>query len=111
MIRFGLIGCGEHSERDMRCPLRDTRPRILVKLSCPQRVTPRPGRAQLFCEKYGFASAYSDMDEMLARREARRLHRGGSDRKNSGGWDSTAGSRMACSVEKPLGASTPEVTG
>jgi len=66
MIRLGLIGCGEHSEIGHAIPLARygaAHPgEIELAAACDLRI----GLAQDFCGRYGFASAYSDVDEMLA---------------------------------------------
>jgi myo-inositol 2-dehydrogenase/D-chiro-inositol 1-dehydrogenase len=108
-IRLGLIGCGEHSESGHAIPL------ARYKAAHPEQVELcaacdiQPGRAQRFCEKYGFACAYPDVDEMLAHEKldgciavvpAERIAECGIKLLRL---------RMPCVVEKPLGSSFEEV--
>ncbi|MBZ5685604.1 MAG: Gfo/Idh/MocA family oxidoreductase [Acidobacteriia bacterium] len=64
-IRIGLLGCGEHSEVGHAVPLAHYSAKhpgaVVLVGACDL----RRERAELFCQKYGFARAYSDMDAML----------------------------------------------
>src|SRR2546423_4890818 len=66
-IRLGLMGCGEHSEFGHAIPLARyaaTYPEtIVLAAACDLRAE----RAEMFCQKYGFARAYQSSDEMLER--------------------------------------------
>ncbi len=69
MIRLGLVGCGEHAESGHAIPLaryKSAHPSdIELTAACDLNLE----RAQAFCRKYGFVSAYRDVDEMLARQK------------------------------------------
>jgi predicted dehydrogenase len=64
-IRIGLLGCGEHSEIGHAVPLArysaEHSGTVVLVAACDL----RRERAELFCQKYGFGRAYSDMREML----------------------------------------------
>ena len=64
-VRIGLLGCGEHSEIGHAVPLARysaERPGAVVLVAaCDLRREP----AELFCQKYGFKRAYSEMGDML----------------------------------------------
>lgn len=66
-VRLGLIGCGEHSELGHAIPLArysGTHPgAIVLAAACDLRLE----RAEMFRQKYRFARAYQDPDEMLAK--------------------------------------------
>lgn len=109
MIRLGLIGCGEHSEGGHAVPLaryKSGHPgEIELAAACDFKVE----RAELFCRKYGFARAYREADEMLAREKldgciavvpVEKISEVGSKLLSLG---------VPCVVEKPLGASISEV--
>lgn len=64
-VRIGLLGCGEHSEIGHAVPLArysaEHPGAVVLVAACDL----RHERAELFCQKYGFKRAYSDMDAML----------------------------------------------
>jgi len=64
-IRIGLLGCGEHSEIGHAVPLArysaEHPGAVVLVAACDL----RRERAELFCQKYGFTRAYSDMGDML----------------------------------------------
>jgi len=64
-IRIGLIGCGEHAEVGHAVPLArycaEHPDAVALVAACDL----RRERAELFSHKYGFESAYADLDEML----------------------------------------------
>lgn len=107
-VRLGLIGCGEHSELGHAIPLARyavTHPdAIVLAAACDLRVE----RAKMFCQKYRFARAYQDADEMLARERldaciavvpVERIPEIGIKLLQA---------NMRCVVEKPLGATISE---
>jgi predicted dehydrogenase len=65
MLRLALIGCGAHSEHAHAGPLAHyvaQRPGdISLAAACDLDI----GRARRFCQQYGFARAYADLEEML----------------------------------------------
>lgn len=65
MIRLGLIGCGEHAEAGHAIPLARYRAAHPGKIELAAACDVQKERAQDFCQKYGFASAYSNINEML----------------------------------------------
>lgn len=108
-IRLGVIGCGEHSASGHAIPLaryKAAHPdQIELAAACDIHVE----RAQGFCDKYGFARPYPDVDEMLAREKLdgciavvppERIPDLGIKLLRMG---------MPCVVEKPLGNSIQEV--
>ncbi len=108
-LRIGLLGCGEHSEIGHAVPLARYSAAhpgsIILAAACDL----RPSRGELFCQKYGFVHAYSDVDVMLQNEKidvciavvpvesvpsiAIRLLQ----------------ARIPCVVEKPLGPSLHEI--
>lgn len=109
MIRLGLIGCGEHAEGGHAVPLvryqRLHPGEVELTAACDLNVK----RAQTFCQKYGFLQAYGLMDEMLAKNAldgciavvpVERIPEVGIRLLER---------RIACVVEKPLGASLADV--
>ncbi|OLE14716.1 MAG: hypothetical protein AUG89_00720 [Acidobacteria bacterium 13_1_20CM_4_56_7] len=83
-IRLGLMGCGEHSEFGHAIPLARyaaTYPEtIVLAAACDLRAE----RAEMFCQKYGFARAYQIGIKLLQ-------------------------ANMPCVLEKPLGVSVADV--
>jgi predicted dehydrogenase len=108
-IRLGLIGCGEHSELGHAIPLAryaSTHPEaIALAAACDL----RPERAELFCQKYGFARSYQNAVDMLANE-----HLGVCIAVTPVQHISEIGikllqANMPCVVEKPLGATLAEI--
>lgn len=64
-VRIGLIGCGEHSEIGHAVPLARYSAEQPGAVALVAACDLRRERAELFCQKYGFKSAYSDLGEML----------------------------------------------
>ena len=95
---------------DTRCPLRDTWLRIPGKFELSAACDIQPGRALRFCEKYGFARAYSDIDEMLAREKLDGCIAVVPMERIAEVGVKLLLLRMPCVVEKPLGSSIGEVT-
>ncbi len=109
MIRLGLIGCGEHSESGHAVPLARYKAAHPDQIELAAACDLRPERAEGFCNKYGFLSAYRDLDEMLLREKLdgciavvppERISELGIELLSRG---------IPCVVEKPLGASLAEV--
>lgn len=109
MIRLGLIGCGEHSEGGHAVPLARYKAEHPGEIELAAACDPRPERAQFFCASYGFQNAYRDMDEMLARHQLDACIAVVPVGKISQVGIQLLEKRMPCSVEKPLGASLPDV--
>ena len=65
-IRLGLLGCGEHSEIGHAVPLARYAATHPGATSLSAACDLRRARAVVFCEKYGFARAYQDLNQMLA---------------------------------------------
>ncbi len=103
-IRLGLIGCGEHSELGHAIPLARyaaNHPEALVLTAA---CDVRADRAQIFRQKYRFARAYQDADQMLTKEKldvciavvpVERIPEIGMKLLQA---------NMPCVVEKPLGA-------
>jgi predicted dehydrogenase len=111
MISIALVGCGEHSEGSHAAPLARYAAERPGSVSLAAACDLRLPRALEFCERFGFARAYADVDELLSKETvdacvtvmpveriagvgARLLERG-----------------VPCVIEKPLGASLAEVEG
>jgi Predicted dehydrogenases and related proteins len=66
-LRIGLIGCGEHSEIGHAAPLARYSAAhpgtAILAAACDL----RRERAELFCQKYGFAQSYTNAADMLTR--------------------------------------------
>jgi len=69
MVRLGLIGCGEHSEIGHATPLARYKAAHASEIELTAVCDLKLERAKYFCSKYGFLSAYSSTDEMLARHD------------------------------------------
>ncbi len=67
MVRLGLIGCGEHSEIGHAIPLARYRAANSSTVELVAVCDLKLERAEAFRKKYGFLSAYSDVDAMLSR--------------------------------------------
>jgi myo-inositol 2-dehydrogenase / D-chiro-inositol 1-dehydrogenase len=65
MIRLGLIGCGEHAETGHAIPLARYRAAHPGEIELAAACDVQKERAQNFCQKYGFATAYGNVDDML----------------------------------------------
>jgi predicted dehydrogenase len=67
MIRLALLGCGEHSRLSHASPLArysEQHPdEIKLVAACDLNVA----RAEAFCQEFGFAQAYGDVETMLAK--------------------------------------------
>jgi hypothetical protein len=111
MIRLGLIGCGEHSEGGHAVPLARYKADHPGEIELAAACDPRLERAQFFCTNYGFQNAYRDMDEMLARHQLDACIAVVPVEKIPKVGIQLLERRMACSVEKPLGASLSGVQG
>ena len=65
MIRLGLIGCGEHAETGHAIPLARYKVAHPGEIELVAACDVQKERAQNFCQKYGFTTAYNNIDEML----------------------------------------------
>lgn len=65
MIRLALIGCGEHSRGSHAAPLAKYRNIKPKEISLVAACDLNQNRAQQFCRDFGFAKAYSNIDELL----------------------------------------------
>jgi myo-inositol 2-dehydrogenase/D-chiro-inositol 1-dehydrogenase len=111
MIRLGLIGCGEHSEGGHAVPLARYKADHPGEIELAAACDPRLERAQFFCTNYGFQNAYRDIDEMLARHQLDACIAVVPVEKIPKVGIQLLERRMACSLEKPLGASLSDVQG
>ena len=109
MIRLGLVGCGEHAEGGHAVPLARYKALHPDELELTAACDLNVERAQSFCRKYGFLHAYAGMDEMVTRHAfdgciavvpVERIPEVGIQLLQR---------RIACVVEKPLGASLSDV--
>jgi myo-inositol 2-dehydrogenase / D-chiro-inositol 1-dehydrogenase len=108
-IRLGLIGCGEHSELGHAIPLARYAAKHPEALVLTAACDVRADRAQIFRQKYRFARAYQDADQMLTKEKldvciavipVERIPEIGMKLLQA---------NMPCVVEKPLGATMGEV--
>jgi predicted dehydrogenase len=110
-IRLGLIGCGEHSEIGHAISLvryAATHPEaVVLAAACDLRTE----RAEMFCQKYGFAKPYQQAEDMLAKEQldvciavmpVERISQIGMKLLQA---------NTPCVVEKPLGTTITEVWG
>lgn len=109
MIRLGLIGCGEHSESGHAIPLAKYKSAHPAEIELAAVCDLKAERAQAFCRKYGFGTAYSDVDEMLARQKLDGCIAVVPVERISQLGIKLLGLSIPCVVEKPLGASLTEV--
>ena len=109
MIRLGLIGCGEHSESGHAIPLAKYKSAHPAEIELAAVCDLKAERAQAFCRKYGFGTAYSDVDEMLARQQLDGCIAVVPVERISQLGIKLLGLGIPCVVEKPLGASLTEV--
>jgi predicted dehydrogenase len=65
MLRVALIGCGAHSEHAHAGPLAHYVAQHPGDVSLAAACDLDIGRARRFCQQYGFARAYADLEEML----------------------------------------------
>jgi predicted dehydrogenase len=110
MIRLGLIGCGGHSESGHAIPLARYKSEHPGEVELTAVCDLKVDRAQSFCRKYGFASAHTDMDEMLAQHKLDGCIAVVPVEKISLVGIKLLQLGIPCVVEKPLGASLAEVT-
>ena len=108
-IRLGLIGCGEHAELGHAIPLARYAAAHPGAIALAAACDLRRERAEMFCQKYGFARAYKNADEMLASEQfdvcvavtpVERIAEIGIKLLQA---------NMPCVVEKPLGVTIGEV--
>jgi predicted dehydrogenase len=109
-IRLGLIGCGEHAESGHAIPLARYRAAHPEQIELSAACDIQPGRAQRFCEKYGFARAYTDIDKMLTREKLEGCIAVVPIERIAEVGIKLLHLRMPCVLEKPLGSSIEEVT-
>jgi predicted dehydrogenase len=109
MIRIALVGCGEHSEGSHAAPLaRYTAERpgeISLAAACDLNLA----RAEKFCQRFGFARAYSDVNTLLADGAADACVTVMPVERIAGMGAMLLERGVPCVVEKPLGASLAEV--
>jgi predicted dehydrogenase len=108
MIRLGLIGCGEHSESGHAIPLARYKSRNPGHIELVAACDVRLERAQQFCAKYGFLSAFRDMDEMLQGEKLDGIIAVVPPERISALAIELLRLGIPCVVEKPLGASLAE---
>ncbi len=109
IVRLALIGCGEHAESGHAIPLArfnaDHPNEIELTAACDIQLE----RAQNFSRKYGFKSAYSDIDELLSHNKIDGCIAVVPPEKIAGLGIQLLERRIPCVVEKPLGSSLAEV--
>src|SRR5690349_8488866 len=109
MVRIALVGCGEHSESGHAVPLaryqRQYPDNVVLAAACDIQIE----RARHFCDKYGFRSAYSSLDEMLSREKIDACVTVLPMQKIAEIGVGLIERRIPCSIEKPLGSSREDV--
>jgi myo-inositol 2-dehydrogenase/D-chiro-inositol 1-dehydrogenase len=108
-VRIGLLGCGEHSEIGHAVPLaryaKEHPGAIELVAACDL----RRERAELFCQKYGFARAYQQIGQMLAEEKLDVCIAVVPVELISETGIRLLQSNVPCVVEKPLGSTFAEV--
>jgi predicted dehydrogenase len=108
MIRLGLIGCGAHAESGHAIPLaryKGAHPdKLLLAAVCDLQIE----RAREFSKKYGFQTAYGNVDEMLRRENLDGCIAVVPPEDISELGIKLLSLGIPCVVEKPLGASLAE---
>jgi len=108
-VRIGLIGCGEHSEIGHAVPLArycaEHPGAVALVAACDL----RRERAELFSQKYGFESAYSDLGEMLQKEKLDVCIAVVPVESIPSVGIRLLQAHIPCVVEKPLGPSIAEV--
>lgn len=108
MLRLAIIGCGNHSEGNHAQPLAHYAMQHPQEVSFVAACDLRQERAAYYCERYGFAQAYTEMETMLRTEEPdgvvcilpqEKIVEIGVELLNRG---------IPCVVEKPLGDSLSE---
>jgi predicted dehydrogenase len=66
MIRLALVGCGEHSRGSHAAPLARYAASHPGEIELVAACDLKPERAAEFCRDFGFACAYTDVEQMLA---------------------------------------------
>jgi myo-inositol 2-dehydrogenase / D-chiro-inositol 1-dehydrogenase len=107
-MRLGLIGCGEHSEIGHALPLARCAAAHPEATTLAAACDLRPERAQMFCQNYGFARAYQDLDEMLARERLDVCIAVVPVERISEIGIKLLQAKIPCVVEKPLGGTITE---
>ena len=108
-IRVGLIGCGEHAEIGHAIPLARYRAAHPGAVALAAACDLRRERAELFCQKYGFARAYQSADEMLVKEQLDVCVAVAPVELIPEIGIKLLQAKMPCVVEKPLGATIAEV--
>jgi predicted dehydrogenase len=108
MIRLGLIGCGAHSESGHAIPLARYKAAHPDGVSLAAVCDLQIERARDFSRKYGFQSAYRNVDEMLAQEKLDGCIAVVPPENISELGIKVLSLGIPCVVEKPLGASLAE---
>lgn len=109
MIRIALVGCGEHSEGSHAAPLKRYAAEHPGAVSLAAACDLNVARAEEFCRRFGFARAYSDLDELLAKETLDACVTVMPVERIAEVGAALLGRGMPCVIEKPLGASPAEV--
>ena len=109
MVKLGLIGCGEHSEIGHAIPLARYKKAHPDEVELTAACDIQLARAENFRTKYGFANAYSDVDEMLVREKLDGCIMIVPSEKISALGIKLLQTGIPCVVEKPLGSTLAEV--
>jgi virulence factor len=108
-IRVGLIGCGEHAELGHAIPLARYAAAHSGAIALAAACDLRRERAEMFCQKYGFARTYKNADEMLAKEQLDVCVAITPVEHITEIGTRLLQAKMPCVVEKPLGSTIAEV--
>jgi myo-inositol 2-dehydrogenase/D-chiro-inositol 1-dehydrogenase len=109
MIRIALVGCGEHSEGSHAAPLARYASEHPGAVSLAAACDLNVARAEEFCRRFGFARAYSNVDELLAKESVDACVTVMPVERIAEVGAALLGRGVPCVIEKPLGASLDEV--
>jgi len=110
MIRLALVGCGEHAESGHAIPLARYQAEHPEEVALAAACDIEPERAQAFCKRFGFDSAYGDIGEMLSREKLDGCITVVPPEKIAQIGGLVLGQHIPCVVEKPLGSTPAEVS-
>lgn len=109
MIRIALAGCGEHSRASHAAPLARFAARHPDEIKLVAACDLNPERASEFCNSFGFAQPYEDLDQMLDVEKPDACVSVMPMEKIGEVGIKLLQRGIACVIEKPLGTSLPEI--
>jgi len=109
MIRIALAGCGEHSRASHAAPLARFAAAHPNEIKLVAACDLNQDRASEFCNSFGFAQAYEDLDQMLEVEKPDACVSVMPIEKIGEVGIKLLERRLPCVIEKPLGTSLPEI--